>query len=70
VLKYIEKWKTTPRLKRAILRARENGYTAKIAETLLAYDLPPQYFYLALQESDFNLKACGPETKWGIAKGM
>ena len=70
VLKYVEKWKTTPRLKRAILRARENGYTAKIAESLLAYDLPPQYFYLALQESDFNIKACGPETEWGIAKGM
>jgi hypothetical protein len=70
VLRYIEKWKTTPRLKRAILRARKNGYTAKIAESLLEYDLPPQFFYLALQESNFNIKACGPETKWGIAKGM
>jgi len=29
-----------------------------------------QYFYLALQESNFNLEAIGPETKWGIAKGM
>jgi hypothetical protein len=70
VLKYIEKWKSTSRLKRAILRARENGYTAKIAESLLAHDLPPQFFYLALQESGFNINACGPETRWGIAKGM
>jgi len=70
VLSYIEKWKATPRLKRAIERAQQSGYTTKIAETLLAHDLPPQYFYLALQESNFNLEACGPETKWGIAKGM
>lgn len=70
VLKYIEKWKTTPRLKKAVLRAQENGYTAKIAESLLAYDLPPQFYYLALQESNFDIKACGPQTRWGIAKGM
>ena len=70
VLKYIEKWKMTSRLKKGILRAKENGYTAKIAESLLAYDLPPQFFYLALQESDFDIKACGPQTKWGIAKGI
>ena len=70
VLNYIEKWKATPRLKIAVQRARQRGYTTKIAETLLAYDLPPQYFYLALQESNFDLEACGPETKWGIAKGM
>jgi hypothetical protein len=70
VLNYIEKWKATPRLRSAIRRAEQRGYTAKIAETFLSYDLPPQYFYLALQESNFNLEACGPPTKWGIAKGM
>jgi hypothetical protein len=43
VLKYIGKWKATPRLRRAILKARENGYTAKIGESLLAYDLPPHF---------------------------
>ena len=70
VLNYIEKWKATPRLKNAIDKAQSRGYTARIAQTFLAYDLPPQYFYLALQESNFNLEACGPETRWGIAKGM
>jgi len=35
-----------------------------------AHDLPPQFFYLALQESNFNIDICGPETKYGIAKGM
>jgi membrane-bound lytic murein transglycosylase D len=70
VLNYIEQWKATSRLSTAIRRARQKGYTAKIAETFLDHDLPPQYFYLALQESNFDLKACGPKTKWGIAKGM
>lgn len=34
------------------------------------HDLSPQFFYLALQESDFNLNATGPKTRYGIAKGM
>ena len=33
-------------------------------------DLPPQFFYLALQESDFNINTCGPQTRFGIAKGI
>lgn len=70
VLNYIEKWKATPRLRVAIRRAQQRGYTKRIAETFLAYDLPPQYFYLGLQESNFDLEACGPPTKWGIAKGI
>jgi len=36
----------------------------------LANDLPPQFFYLALQESDFDVRRCGPPTSYGIAKGM
>jgi hypothetical protein len=43
VFKYIGKWKATPRLKRAIPNARENGYTAKIAEAFQACDLPPHF---------------------------
>ena len=30
---------------------------------------PPHFFYLALQESDFNSLASGPSTSRGIAKG-
>ncbi|MGB5984973.1 MAG: transglycosylase SLT domain-containing protein [Desulfobacterales bacterium] len=70
VMKYIEKWKSTQRFQRAVNRAREEGFIPIIAETLTANDLPPHFFYLAMQESNFNIEACGPKTRWGIAKGM
>jgi hypothetical protein len=35
----------------------------------MSHELPPQFLYLCLQESDFNVNACGPETRFGIAKG-
>ena len=67
---YIKKWQASGRLARAIRTARDNGYTAKISEELLAQDLPPEFFYLALQESDFDQYVSGPMTRKGIAKGM
>jgi hypothetical protein len=67
---YIKKWQSSGRLARAIATAREKGYTARITDELLAQDLPPQFFYLALQESDFNPYISGPMTRKGIAKGM
>ena len=67
---YIKKWQSSGRLARAIRTARDNGYTAKISEELLAQDLPPEFFYLALQESDFDQYVSGPMTRKGIAKGM
>ncbi len=70
VLRYIERWKTTPRLEEAIARARRNEYSQRIADIMLEHDLPPEFFYLGLQESDFRLDAVGPETRFGIAKGM
>ncbi len=70
VLKYIGKWKSSKRLVRAIARAKKNGYIGTIGHTLATYDLPPAFFYLALQESNFNKNAVGPKTRWGIAKGM
>lgn len=70
VMKYIEKWKSTHRLERAIKRARSRGYISEIVQTLSMHNLPPQFFYLALQESNLNPNACGPETRFGIAKGM
>ncbi|MDJ0819174.1 MAG: transglycosylase SLT domain-containing protein [Desulfobacterales bacterium] len=70
VLNYIEKWKASARMKNAIQRAHQRGYTRRIVETFRAYDLPPQFYYLALQESNFEVEACGPATRWGIAKGM
>lgn len=54
----------------AIRRAERKGYTSFIVETLQSHNLPPEFFYLALQESRFDRKAVGPQTRWGIAKGM
>jgi len=70
VKKYIRMWKSTGRLEEALARATANGYAPKIAQALLAHDMPPQFFYLALQETDFDLRRCGPRTSYGIAKGM
>ncbi|MEA1947060.1 MAG: FHA domain-containing protein [Thermodesulfobacteriota bacterium] len=70
VMSYIKKWKTTTRLKEAIERAKKKGYIPKIVEIMEFHDLPPQFFYLALQESLFDINACGPKTRFGIAKGI
>lgn len=70
VMRFIERWKTTTRLEEAMERAHENEYGQRIAEIMLEHDLPPELFYLAVQESDLRLNAVGPETRFGIAKGM
>lgn len=70
VLRYIQKWKSTKRFSNAVGKALRKGYGKPIVTTLLTHNLPPQFFYLALQESNFNINACGPKTRWGIAKGM
>ena len=67
---YIEKWRATERLQKSLNRAKQNGYVDTILQVLEYYDLPPQYFYVALQESAFNDKAVGPQTRFGFAKGM
>jgi membrane-bound lytic murein transglycosylase D len=67
---YIEKWRSSRRLEEGIQRAVENGYVEGIVRAMRDQDLPPQFFYLALQESGFNIDACGPATRFGIAKGM
>ncbi|MBA2354234.1 MAG: transglycosylase SLT domain-containing protein [Acidobacteria bacterium] len=48
----------------------ERGYVRRIVEELEAQNLPHQFFYLAMQESDFNAHAVGPATRYGYAKGM
>lgn len=70
VKRYIKKWKTTERLEEAMQRALENGYHRTTAEIFLEYDLPPQFFYVALQESDFRNDRVGPKTRFGVAKGI
>jgi hypothetical protein len=68
--RYIERWRASGRLKDAVVTAQRNGYNQIISRELAARGLPPQYFYLALQESNFNTSAVGPQTRMGFAKGM
>lgn len=70
VQNYIKKWQSTNRYVRAIRRAQDRGFVDKIVNEMLNHHLPPQFFYLALQESDFDSNRCGPGTKHGIAKGI
>jgi membrane-bound lytic murein transglycosylase D len=68
--KYIGYWKSTGRYMQAIRRAQQKGYAGPIAAEFIAQDLPPQFFYLAMQESTFDEYAIGPKTYMGYAKGM
>jgi peptidoglycan lytic transglycosylase D len=70
VNRYIRRWQATGRFARAVKLAQELGYTRKIAEEFLGQNLPPQFFYLAMQESDFEPFRSGPPTRMGFAKGM
>jgi hypothetical protein len=70
VNRYIRKWQATGRFARAVKLAQDLGYTKRIAKEFLGQNLPPQFFYLAMQESDFQPFRSGPPTRMGIAKGM
>ena len=70
VSSYIRQWQGSARYARAVNRALEMGYTKRIAEEFEKQGLPAQFFYLGLQESDFDEAASGPPTRMGIAKGM
>jgi membrane-bound lytic murein transglycosylase D len=68
--RHIKYWQSSGRLATAVRTAERNGYTQFISQELLAHGLPPQFFYLALQESNFDPYVNGPMTRKGIAKGM
>lgn len=70
VKNYIKKWQSTHRLADALERAREKGYIPTITNYLERNQLPQQFFYLPLQESDFIDKRIGPPTSFGYAKGI
>jgi pSer/pThr/pTyr-binding forkhead associated (FHA) protein len=67
---YIRKWQGSSTFANAVMRAQQMGYTKKIVEEFQGQNLPPQFFYLAMQESKFDEVAIGPPTRWGFAKGM
>jgi pSer/pThr/pTyr-binding forkhead associated (FHA) protein len=70
VMSYIQKWQSSQRYVNAVQVAHEKGYAKRIADEFLSQNLPPQFFYLAMQESNFDAFASGEPTSWGIAKGM
>jgi membrane-bound lytic murein transglycosylase D len=70
VKRYISLWKSSDRLKSSLALAQEKGYAAHITKLLSDNNLPPQFIFLALQESNFNERAVGPLTRYGCAKGM
>jgi len=70
VEKYIKYWQSSGRYASAVQTAKDKGYTPTITKELLDQGLPPQFFYLAMQESNFDPYVSGPETRKGIAKGM
>lgn len=70
VKKYIAIWKSTDRLQTSLRTAADKGYMPLITGLLKESNLPPQYLFLALQESNFDERAIGPPTRYGHAKGM
>ncbi len=70
VLRYVDRWKRSNELEVSIARANELDYSRRIASIFLEHDLPPDFYYLALQESRFKVDAVGPPTRFGYAKGM
>jgi soluble lytic murein transglycosylase-like protein len=47
----------------------QNNMLSPVIATLEKYGLPLYFIYLPLQESNYDTKAIGPETRFGIAKG-
>ncbi len=70
VLTYVEKWKSTSRLKDALDRAQKQNLIQIILSALDMYGLPREFFFIPLQESNYNHKSVGPQTMFGIAKGL
>ncbi|MGB3544623.1 transglycosylase SLT domain-containing protein [Rubrivirga sp.] len=65
----INYWANGGRFVRGIRHAQANGFDVDAVNALRRHGMPTEFFYLALQESDFNTRAVGPPTRWGHAKG-
>jgi len=69
VRKYIKRW-NAEQLQTSVARANAEGLGPQVSAILLQHHLPPEFFYLALQESNFDRKAIGPSTRFGVPKGL
>ena len=70
VKQYIVKWNFSDRLQKALSLAQQKGYPQLIINILKKNNLSPRFFFVALQESNFDDRAIGPETHFGPAKGL
>lgn len=69
VRKYIKGW-DAEQIRSSVARANAQGLGPRVADILLQHHLPREFLFLALQESDFDPKAVGPSTRFGVPKGM
>jgi soluble lytic murein transglycosylase-like protein len=69
VRKYIKRWDAA-QLRASIARANAQDLGPRVSDILLQHNLPREFLFLALQESDFDPKAVGPSTRFGVPKGM
>ena len=69
VQNYIKKWQSSPRLAKAVQLAQKTATRKRSPTICFEQNLPPQFFYLALQESDFDPFISGPPTYKGSRKG-
>jgi len=65
----INYWKNGSRFARGIRTAQVNGHDVDAVNALRRHGMPTEFFFLVLQESDFDTKAVGPWTRYGHAKG-
>ena len=70
VRKRAASWRRTAEFTTALRAAIDRGYPALIESVLAANSLPRDLVYLGFQESRFRPAAVGPDTRFGIAKGM
>ena len=66
----VREWKRTPDYRNVVKMASDSGYPRLIAAVLDSAGLPQELQWVAFQESRFNVRAVGPVTRFGVAKGM
>ncbi len=69
-LLYVDKWRSTPRLRNALDRAKQRSLQRIIVTALNQYGLPRELFFIPLQESSYDTAQVGPATRLGFAKGL
>lgn len=65
----IRYWRNGTRWREGVRRAQVEGHDVDAVRALQRHGMPLEFFYLALQESDYKTRAVGPWTRYGHAKG-